>query len=81
VSGVGDEDPRISNLRRYLALQALGAHSNTYQCPPEYVLIQEARYLGVPPWSLLEVSTYWGDWAAICMEAEAGARESVKNHG
>lgn len=50
------------------------------ECPDWYVLIQAAKYLGVPPWELMEQSIWWRDKALIAMSAEAQAQEWRNKH-
>lgn len=37
-----------------------------------------ARWLGVPPWELLEQPTVWLEWGQAAMNAEAGAQEEIR---
>lgn len=75
VSGVETE---LLNLRRYLVLQG---ETDTWECPEWYPLIQSAKYLGVPPWELMEESLYWKERALVAMTAEAQAQEIINNKG
>lgn len=38
--------------------------------PDWYIAIRAARYLGVPPWELIEQPTYWMEWALFAESAE-----------
>jgi hypothetical protein len=58
------------NLRRYIAM---GGKMGV--CPDWYGVITAARYLGVPPWELIEQSIYWQDRAFVAMTAEKQAQE------
>lgn len=51
--------------------------------PDYYPVIKAARYLGVPPWELLEQSIYWRDKALIVQAAEdqAKAERQRRNQG
>lgn len=45
--------------------------------PPDwYSRLQIARYLGVAPWELDEVSIAWSHWAASAMNMEAQAAKN-----
>lgn len=37
-----------------------------------------ARWLGVPPWELLEQPTVWLAWGQAAMNAEAGAQAEIQ---
>ena len=47
-------------------------------CPDWYVLVRAARYLGVPPWILMDQSKIWLEWALAAETAELGAQASSK---
>lgn len=49
--------------------------------PEYYPLIRAARYLGVPPWELLDQPAVWMEWALICQGAEAEAEHVDKPKG
>lgn len=36
-------------------------------------MIRRAKYLGVPPWVLMEQPTFWSQWADIAEQAEIEA--------
>lgn len=42
--------------------------------PDWYPVISAARYLGVPPWELVEQPSEWMDWALAAQSAESEAR-------
>ena len=42
--------------------------------PDWYPILRAARYLGVPPWELLEQSSAWMQWAITAEGAENEAR-------
>ena len=46
-------------------------------CPPEYLLMRAARYIGVPAWELEERPLYWYKLALACESAEAEAEEEA----
>lgn len=46
------------------------------ECPPWYVVISAARYLGVPPWELLNQPRYWTEWAVEANYAEVTSQKS-----
>jgi hypothetical protein len=48
--------------------------------PDWYPLIVAAKYLGVPPWDLLERSVFWRDKALIAMSAEKQAKKILDQH-
>ncbi len=49
--------------------------------PDWYPLIRAARYLGVPPWDLLQRAAVWQTWAIIAEGAENEAQEALnKQH-
>jgi len=63
-------------LRRYLATDGkMGAY------PDYYPIMQAAKYIGCPPWELLEQSAWWQDKALICMTAENEAQEIISKRG
>lgn len=43
------------------------------EIPEWYYVIRAARYLGVPPWELMEQPKYWLDWA---LESESAENEA-----
>ncbi len=47
-------------------------------CPDWYAIIQAAKYLGVPPWELIEHSRWWTDRAFDGITAENEAREILE---
>lgn len=49
-------------------------------CPDWYGLIQAAKYLGVPPWELMEKSVWWKDRAMIAMTAEHNAKKIIEQN-
>lgn len=51
------------------------------ECPEWYALIQAAKYLGVPPWELMEQSVWWQDKALIAMTAENEAQKILNEKG
>jgi hypothetical protein len=58
----------------------LGEETDTAWMPDWYPLIVAAKYLGVPPWDLLERSVWWRDKALIAMSAEKQAKKILDNH-
>ena len=44
--------------------------------PDWYELLVAAKFLGVPPWELLEQPIYWKRWALEAASAEGGARQN-----
>lgn len=46
--------------------------------PPEYLLYQAAKYMGVSPWDLDEQPIMWRDWALIFMDAEAKHQQRLQ---
>ncbi len=49
--------------------------------PDYYPIMQAAKYIGCPPWELLEQSAWWQDKALICMTAENEAQEIISKRG
>lgn len=49
-------------------------------CPPWYALIQNAKYLGVPPWELAAQPTFWQSVAQECQAAEHYADQERNRH-
>jgi len=45
--------------------------------PEWYLIIQAAKYLGVPVWDLLERGVAWIGYALAAMSAESSARETL----
>lgn len=43
--------------------------------PGWYRLMQEAKYLGVAPWDLMEQPVIWRKWAQMASVAETEARK------
>jgi hypothetical protein len=48
------------------------------ECPDWYATMQAAKYLGVPPWELLDQPVWWRDKAIIAMSAEQNARKILE---
>jgi hypothetical protein len=46
--------------------------------PDWYLIIQAAKYLGVPPWELMKQSVFWRNAALKCMQAEYSARKTIE---
>jgi hypothetical protein len=50
--------------------------------PEWYVLMTAAKWMGVPPWDLLEQPAIWTDWALAAIHAENEAqRKDDPPHG
>ena len=47
-------------------------------CPDWYAVIQAAKYLGVPPWELMNQSLWWQDRAFMSMSAEGEAQDFIE---
>lgn len=47
------------------------------ELPDWYTLIRSAKYLGVPPWDLLDKPIIWQSWAAEAEAAEAQAEAQI----
>ena len=47
--------------------------------PEWYSLLQAARYLGTPPWGLLEQPVFWREWALDALAAENMAEKNLQN--
>ena len=48
--------------------------------PPEwYGVIQAAKYLGVPPWDLMNQPVIWMVWALEAQKAEVQAENAARN--
>jgi hypothetical protein len=62
-------------LGRYLATDGLMG-----SCPDDYVIVQAAKYYGVPPWELMKQSMFWRVRALMFMEAEESARKQKEEH-
>jgi hypothetical protein len=45
------------------------------EMPDWYLIIRVARYLGVPPWEMLNQSEQWLFWGLDAMNAEALAEQ------
>jgi hypothetical protein len=45
-------------------------------CPDWYRLLRAAKYLGVPPWELLQQPACWYDWALLAESAEVDAQDA-----
>jgi len=67
-------------LKRWLILEAKGLHvwRNDAYCPDWYACIQQAKYLGVKPWELLEQSEIWQRWASDAMTVEGQVRKALE---
>jgi hypothetical protein len=46
--------------------------------PDWYLLLRAARYLGVPPWDLIDRQTIWREWALIAENAENKASNAQR---
>ena len=48
------------------------------ECPDWYPILRAARYLGVPPWVLMEQPIVWQHWALIAAAAEEESAAAMK---
>lgn len=46
--------------------------------PEWYLLIRAARYLGVPPWDLMQQPAIWREWALTAENAENKAHNAQR---
>ena len=46
--------------------------------PDWYPLMRAARYLGVPPWELLQQAGIWQTWALTAEGAESEAQDLIQ---
>lgn len=50
-------------------------------CPDCYVIVQEAKQLGVAPWDLLKQPVFWRSVARACLDAENYAHNQLNQPG
>lgn len=49
------------------------------EAPEWYMLMQQAKYLGVAPWDLMEQPVVWRTWVNQAVRAETEAKNQKKN--
>lgn len=48
------------------------------ECPDWYPLLKAAKWLGVPPWELVDQPQVWMEWALIADAAESDDNKLLK---